>query len=160
MFINVGAIFAPLAAVGMRNGWLSSQGFLYDPDLPELCHGFLRNSLSPEATARFQEARRNGQQKRRSDRHDRICRRYLGAFATGFHFAFGIAIFAMLISLVIYLANKRKFCPTPQIDRFRATSDPHTVRMAAAEVKKTDMGFDRRLCGRYFLLVLFFTRTG
>lgn len=30
MFINVGAIFAPLAAVGMRNGWLSSQGFLYD----------------------------------------------------------------------------------------------------------------------------------
>lgn len=37
---------------------------------------------------------------------------YLGAFATGFHFAFGIAIFAMLISLVIYLANKRKL-PDP-----------------------------------------------
>ena len=85
MFINVGAIFAPLAAVGMRNGWLSSQGFLYDPDLPELCHGFLRNSLSPEATARFQEL-------------------------------------AATVS--------KNGAPTDM------TSDPHTVRMAAAEVKK------------------------
>ena len=61
---------------------------------------------------------------------------YLGAFATGFHFAFGIAIFAMLISLVIYLANKRKLPDPRKLTASGATSDPHTVRMAAAAVKK------------------------
>ena len=61
---------------------------------------------------------------------------FLGAFATGFHFAFGIAIFAMLISLVIYLANKRKLPDPRKLTASGATSDPHTVRMAAAEVKK------------------------
>ena len=55
MFINIGAIFAPLAAVGMRNAWLSSKGFLYDSDLPNLCHGFLQGNLSSEAAARYTE---------------------------------------------------------------------------------------------------------
>ena len=136
MFINVGAIFAPLAAVGMRNGWLSSQGFLYDPDLPELCHGFLRNSLSPEATARFQELAATVSKNGAPTDMTAFADGYLGAFATGFHFAFGIAIFAMLISLVIYLANKRKLPDPRKLTASGATSDPHTVRMAAAEVKK------------------------
>ena len=136
MFINVGAIFAPLAAVGMRNGWLSSQGFLYDPDLPELCHGFLRNSLSPEATARFQELAATVSKNSAPTDMTAFADGYLGAFATGFHFAFGIAIFAMLISLVIYLANKRKLPDPRKLTASGATSDPHTVRMAAAEVKK------------------------
>ena len=136
MFINVGAIFAPLAAVGMRNGWLSSQGFLYDPDLPELCHGFLRNLLSPEATARFQELAATVSKNGAPTDMTAFADGYLGAFATGFHFAFGIAIFAMLISLVIYLANKRKLPDPRKLTASGATSDPHTVRMAAAEVKK------------------------
>ena len=120
----------------MRNGWLSSQGFLYDPDLPELCHGFLRNSLSPEATARFQELAATVSKNGAPTDMTAFADGYLGAFATGFHFAFGIAIFAMLISLVIYLANKRKLPDPRKLTASGATSDPHTVRMAAAEVKK------------------------
>ena len=130
------AVYAMLAAVGMRNGWLSSQGFLYDPDLPELCHGFLRNSLSPEATARFQELAATVSKNSAPTDMTAFADGYLGAFATGFHFAFGIAIFAMLISLVIYLANKRKLPDPRKLTASGATSDPHTVRMAAAEVKK------------------------
>ena len=37
MFINIGAIFAPFAAVGVRNWWLSTFGYNYDADLPALC---------------------------------------------------------------------------------------------------------------------------
>ncbi|MEG2514020.1 MAG: MFS transporter, partial [Bacteroidaceae bacterium] len=50
MFINVGAIFAPFAAVGVRNWWLSTFGYDYDADLPALCHGQLAGTLTPEAT--------------------------------------------------------------------------------------------------------------
>ena len=34
MFINVGALFAPLLAVGIRNWWVQRNGFAYNPDLP------------------------------------------------------------------------------------------------------------------------------
>jgi POT family proton-dependent oligopeptide transporter len=34
MFINVGALFAPLMAIGMRNGWLQHFGYKYNSGLP------------------------------------------------------------------------------------------------------------------------------
>ena len=41
MFINVGAIFAPFIAIGVRNWWLKVNHFDYDATLPELCHKYL-----------------------------------------------------------------------------------------------------------------------
>lgn len=50
MFINIGAIFAPIAAVGIRGWWLDKHGYSYNADLPSLCHGHLAGTLSPEAS--------------------------------------------------------------------------------------------------------------
>ena len=36
MFINVGAVFAPFIAIGVRNWWLKLKGFDYNATLPEL----------------------------------------------------------------------------------------------------------------------------
>ena len=138
MFINVGAIFAPMVAIGVRNWWLSAKGFLYNPDLPELCHGFLGGNLSPEASERFAalatEVSRNGAPTDMAAFADS----YLSAFATGFHYAFGVAIAAMLISLIIFLANKKSL-PDPRQAQAAGTSsqiDPGEVRMAAKEVRQ------------------------
>ncbi len=38
---------------------------------------------------------------------------YLNAFNTGFHYAFGVAIVALVFSLVVFLANKKKL-PDPK----------------------------------------------
>lgn len=138
MFINVGAIFAPMVAIGVRNWWLSTKGFLYNPDLPELCHGFLGGNLSPEASERFAalaaEVSSNGAPTDMAAFADS----YLSAFATGFHYAFGVAIAAMLISLVIFLANKKSL-PDPRQAQAAGTGsriDPGEVRMAAKEVRQ------------------------
>ena len=37
MGINVGAFFAPFAAMGIRNWWLKVNGFLHDGSLPAMC---------------------------------------------------------------------------------------------------------------------------
>ena len=58
MFINVGAIFAPFAAVGVRNWWLSTFGYNYDADLPALCHGHLAGTLTPEAVDTYSALQR------------------------------------------------------------------------------------------------------
>lgn len=111
MFINVGAIFAPFAAVGIRNWWLKSHGFTYNADLPALCHEQLNGTLSADAAKRFHDlATTVGFQ---GTDLSQFANDYLNVFTTGFHYAFAIAIGAMLISLVIYLFNKKSF-PDPK----------------------------------------------
>ncbi|MBQ4278670.1 MAG: peptide MFS transporter [Rikenellaceae bacterium] len=135
MFINVGAIFAPLTATGIRNWWLSANGFHYNADLPALCHGFLDGKLTPEATARFtqlaSEASNHAPENLTS-----FADSYLGVFTTGYHYAFGIAIIAMLISLIIFIINK-KVLPDP---RKAAEDKPkiskEEIKMEAAEVRQ------------------------
>ncbi|MDR1918697.1 MAG: peptide MFS transporter [Tannerellaceae bacterium] len=113
MFINVGAIFAPMAAVGIRNWWLAFNGFSYNADLPALCHGFLAKTLSSGAEATFTQLATEVSGAPVTDLFA-FASQYLNVFSTGFHYAFGIAIFAMGISLIVYLANKKIF-PDPSV---------------------------------------------
>ena len=107
MFINVGAVFAPIIAVGVRNWWVVRHGFEYNASMPALCHGYLDGTLQPEAMKQLQDFAG-------ATDLTAFAKEYLNVFNAGFQWAFGVAIFAMLISLVIYLANKNKF---PGIDK-------------------------------------------
>lgn len=133
MFINVGAIFAPFLAVGVRNWWVEKNGFLYNADLPALAHQHLTNSITPEGTARLQnlasEAGYTGPDL------TAFANEYLNVFTTGFHYAFAVAIFAMLISLVIYLVNKNKF-PDPAGNKSVAEGGATLEEMDIKEVKQ------------------------
>ena len=137
MFINIGAIFAPLAAVGMRNAWLSSKGFLYDSDLPNLCHGFLQGNLSSEAAARYTELATKVCHGTASADLTQFANDYLNAFTTGFHFAFGIAIIAMCFSLLVFLLNRKKLpTPAPIVKSNQTTADKQAIQISAQEVKQ------------------------
>lgn len=133
MFINVGAIFAPFLAVGVRNWWVEKNGFLYNADLPALAHQHLANSITSEGAARLQnlasEAGYTG-----SDLTT-FANEYLNVFTTGFHYAFAVAIFAMLISLVIYLVNKNRF-PDPAGKKSEAEGGVTLEEMDIKEVKQ------------------------
>ena len=131
MFINVGAIFAPFAAVGMRNWWLKSHGFAYNSDLPALCHEQLKGTLSTDAATRLHDlATKVGYA---GNDLSAFAKEYLNLFATGFHYAFAIAIGAMLISLVVYLINKKSF-PNPKDISEKSSST--NVEMDIAEIKQ------------------------
>lgn len=112
MFINVGAIFAPLTAVGVRNWWLGSRGLAYNADLPALCHSQIGGTLQPEATEKFAKLAAEVSGQPVTDL-TAFAHQYVNTFVEGFHYAFGVAIIAMAISLVIYLVNKR-FFPDPK----------------------------------------------
>ncbi|WP_297327910.1 peptide MFS transporter [uncultured Bacteroides sp.] len=135
MFINIGAIFAPFAAVGVRNWWLSTFGYNYNADLPALCHGHLAGTLTPEAVETYNtlatKAMISGTPV--SDM-TAFANEYLNVFTTGFHYAFGVAILAMLVSLVIFLVNKNKF-PDPS-KKTASQADATVVEMSLQEVKQ------------------------
>jgi POT family proton-dependent oligopeptide transporter len=133
MFINIGAIFAPIFAVGIRNWWLEKNGFLYNSDLSALCHQYLSGTLSPEATTRYGELMTQVSTGQVITDQTVFANTYLNVFNTGFHYAFGIAIIALLISLVIFVFNKKYF-PEPTVKTAAKTSgdvpvmDPKEVR--------------------------------
>ncbi len=112
MFINVGAVVAPFIAPGIRTWWLKQHDFLYNADLPALCHAQLNGSITSESAQKLglwaNEATIVGTQTDLTA----FANQYLNVFTEGFHYAFGVAIGAMLISFFIYIANKNRF-PDP-----------------------------------------------
>ncbi|MDN4753601.1 peptide MFS transporter [Porphyromonadaceae bacterium W3.11] len=115
MFINVGAVIAPWIAPAIRSWWLRIHDFAYNADLPELCHMHLNGeSMSASQSEIFSrlasEVSLSGSVA--TEGLTQFAREYLNLFNTGFHYSFAIAVFAMLISLVIFITNKKKF-PNP-----------------------------------------------
>jgi POT family proton-dependent oligopeptide transporter len=112
MFINIGAIFAPLAAIGVRNWWLGTKGFEYNAELPSYCHSMLNGSITEKNTDAFQKLANEVSGTPVADLST-FASEYLNAFTTGFHYAFAVAIIAMGISFVVYMMNKKNF-PNPK----------------------------------------------
>lgn len=133
MFINVGAIFAPFIAMGVRNWWVEKNGFLYNADLPALAHQHLGNTITAEGSVRLQNLA--AQVGFTGTDLTAFSNDYLNVFSTGFHYAFGVAIFAMLISLVIYAFNKNRF-PDPAAKSLDGTGSAAEVEMDVKEVKQ------------------------
>jgi len=101
MGINVGAFFAPFAAMGIRNYWLKVNGFLHDGSLPALCHQFKDGTLQDVGALQglADVVNLSGPVTDLGAFADS----YIEVFSRGYNFAFGIAAIAMVISLLAYL---------------------------------------------------------
>jgi POT family proton-dependent oligopeptide transporter len=101
MGINVGAFFAPFAAMGIRNWWLKVNGFLHDGSLPALCHKYQDGTLQNVGVLQqlADAVSLNGP----VTDLGAFATQYIGAFTKGYNMAFGIAAIAMVVSLVAYL---------------------------------------------------------
>jgi POT family proton-dependent oligopeptide transporter len=112
MGINIGALFAPFAATGMRNWWLKTNGFAHDGSLPSLCHQFINSTLSDTST--FQHLADKANLSGHVTDLTSFAHNYLEVFSRGYNYAFGIAACTMIISLLVYvifnkhLPNKEK----------------------------------------------------
>ena len=112
MGINVGAFFAPFVAQGVKAFWLKTNGYIENVNLPSLCHQYINGTLKD--VDKFQKFANEAilpdggksAQDLSAFAHD-----YIGVFSAGFNYAFGIAAFAMIVSLVIYIIFN-KFLPS------------------------------------------------
>jgi proton-dependent oligopeptide transporter, POT family len=111
MGINIGALFAPFAATGMRNWWLKTNGFLHDGSLPSLCHQFLNGTLTDTST--FQHLANNVSLGGQVTDLAVFAKKYLEVFSIGYNYAFGIAAGTMILSLLVYIIFN-KFLPNKE----------------------------------------------
>ena len=101
MGINVGAFFAPFAAMGVRNWWLKTNGFLHDGSLPALCHQYKDGTL--QDTGVLQQLADAVSLSGPVTDLGAFTTQYVDVFSKGYNYAFGIAAAAMVVSLLAYL---------------------------------------------------------
>ena len=143
MFINIGAMFAPFIAIGVRNWWLKTNNFDYNGSLPELCHQYIADgtAMPAESLSRLTEYANKAMLDGTTVTDlTAFSNNYLEVFNRGFQYAFAAAIKAMLISLVIYIVNKNKF-PDPAkkvVNQKNASSNisKEEIQMSVQEIKR------------------------
>jgi POT family proton-dependent oligopeptide transporter len=104
MGINIGAVFAPYAATGIRNWWLKTNGFLHDGSLPSLCHQYINNTLTDTTT--FQSLADKVTIAGPVTDLGAFANSYLEVFSKGYNYAFAIAAAAMVVSLLVFVLFK------------------------------------------------------
>ncbi|MGV8038964.1 MAG: peptide MFS transporter [Thermoanaerobaculaceae bacterium] len=144
MGINIGAVFAPNAARGIRTWYLRSQGLGYDADLPSLCHQYLRGDMANVGALQELADKVTGSQ---VTDLGAFVSNYIGVFSRGYNYAFGIAAGAMLVSLVTYVLFKRLLPDRRQ----QVAQGTTSISMPWAEEKKRLIAL-----GLVFLVVIFF----
>ena len=128
---------APFIATWVRNTFVALQGFAYNADLPGLCHSFLKGELT-DTTGFSQLATEVSNGVVPADL-TAFANSYLEAFNRGFHYAFSVAIVAMLISLVIFLVSKNKL-PNPANKAAKVdTTSKEEIMQDAKEIKQRIM---------------------
>ncbi|MGN0007239.1 MAG: peptide MFS transporter [Alistipes sp.] len=133
VFINIGGLIAPFVAPLLREWWLRVHNFVYNADMPALCHQYLANG---EVTTKFTET----MAKVTAVPYDNLtqfCSEYIDVFNTGIHFSFVASVAAMLVSLLIFLGTKRIFPQPAKKEQKAAVTYTDEERIAmATEIKQ------------------------
>ena len=139
MFINIGGALAPLVGIAVRNWWLQKNNFLYDSTLSKLCHQFLNGTIEPAAGERFTALANEVSTAGPVTDLTAFANDYLNVFTTGFHYAFIAAAIMMIVSMVIFIANKNKL-PDPAKKEVKkaegGAASPAQVQMDIKEIKQ------------------------
>ena len=139
MFINIGGVFAPFIAVGIRNWWLQHNGFDYSAELPALAHQYLRegDAMPQQALINLQSLMEKVSGGQSFDSLTEFVNRYLDVFNRGFQYAFIAAVVMICVSMVIFLLNQHTF-PDPSKKAVAESGKPaaEEVKMDAAEIRQ------------------------
>ena len=135
VFINIGGVIAPFVAPLLRSALLKMEGFIYNADLPRLCHSFLEGTLEGEGMNNLQELAQKSVVDGNVGDLAVFCTNYLESFNTGVHYSFVASALAMVASLLIFLVTKRVL-PNPVKKEKAAQVSSEQVATDAKEIKQ------------------------
>ncbi len=131
MGINIGAFFAPFVAKGIKEFWLTRNGYIENANLPSLCHQHLEGTLkNVDQFKEYANAAIIPNGGKSAANLDVFAADYIDVFAAGFNYAFAIAAGAMILSLIIYLIFNKRLPSKYKLAKVARESSP-----AATETK-------------------------
>ncbi len=137
VFINIGGVIAPFVAPLLRSAMLKLDGFIYNADLPRLCHGFLSGTLKGEDVQNLNTlAQSSVLEGGQVGDMATFCTNYLESFNTGVHYSFIASTLAMLISLLIFVATRNSLPNPVKKVKEALSSRAEDVAADAKEIKQ------------------------
>lgn len=105
MAINIGSMFAPMAATAMCNLALDANGLIYNAELPALCNAFLDGTA--DASAVVAKATETGMTV--GSDVTAWANNYITVLTTGYSYAFAVACVSLIVSFLIYYLGRKTF---------------------------------------------------
>ena len=105
MAINIGSMFAPMAATEMCNIALNADGLTYVAALPALCNGYLSGTADGAEIVRI--AAENGMTV--GSDIATWAAGYITTLSTGYSYAFGLACVSLVVSFLIFFLGRRTY---------------------------------------------------
>ncbi len=152
MGINIGAVFAPTASEKVSNWILAKSHFFYDARIPALANDFLKGKLTEAgeylAIAQAQDPAVS------LESLGKFSESYINALSKSYHYGFGVACVALIISMVIFWGFRKYYGHADLSERQKAKSEA----LRAQVVELTPQQTRERLIalGLVFLVVIFF----
>ena len=105
MAINIGSMFAPMAATAMVNMAMQAKGLVYNQSLPALCNNYLDGHEN--GAELIDTALANGMTP--GENLVDFCNYYISALSSGYSYGFGLACISLVVSYIIYVAGRRTY---------------------------------------------------
>ena len=107
MAINIGSMFAPMAATKVTDLFLGKAGFSYVPQIPSLAHQYLDGTITADALSTFEALA--VQQGGNVNDLAGFANNYIDALSGAYNYGFGVACISLILSMAIYLGCRKWF---------------------------------------------------
>lgn len=158
MAINIGSMFAPMAATAMCNLSMHGAGLEYAATLPGLCNDVISavdKGLTPDTAQLTAVAAANGM----TVGADALgfATRYLTALTDGYGYAFGVGCLSLVVSFMIYYFGRQTYASVVK-DKRRPEAAAEAAAVAAKEPELTPKQTRQRIVALLlvFAVVIFF----
>lgn len=105
MAINIGSMFAPMAATAMTNLAMKANGLIYNAELPAICNAYLDGAEN--GAELIQTASESGMTV--GSDLAAWASEYITVLSTGYGYAFAVACVSLIVSFLIYSLGRKTF---------------------------------------------------
>jgi POT family proton-dependent oligopeptide transporter len=152
MAINIGSMFAPMAATKVTDLFLGKAGYSYVPQIPSLAHQFLDGTINLEALESFKALA--VQQGGDVNNLTAFANSYIDALSGAYNYGFGVACISLILSMAIYLGF-RKWYKHADVNTKQAKSMASTT-VNVVELSKEQTRERITALALVFVVVIFF----
>lgn len=133
MGINIGAFFAPHAALSLRDWLLSADGFTYNKEIPIMAHNFLKGTL--QDVDKFMALAKDQLQGATNIDLTQFAHDYTASLSQSYDAGFALAAISMIMSLIIFISFKKYYKHADYLQSQKA-KDERAVELTPEQTKE------------------------
>ena len=154
MGINIGAMFAPTASEKVVNWVLAGSHYSYVARIPALANDFIKGKLADVDVSSFLAIAQGQDPSVTMSSLRGFSENYLNALSKSYHFGFGVACLALILSMLIFWGFRKHYKHADFTEKQKAKSEALRSQVVAITPQQTR----ERLAalGLVFFVVIFF----